>query len=294
VFATLIGGLPRPPLAESATTTELVAAAITAQERAGLEPLVDGGQWGSDDVGTVVERWRATAQLTDGVVKAVVAGPFSTGADPARTNAVLLELETAGCLLVEVHEPRAVEIGANPEERRAFVAAQRRLLEAVTMHASLAIAGGSADGAGVDTLLAAPYASLALDLVRGPDNWRLAASAPRASGIVCGALTADPTGDESIEILLYALNYAASTGGRGPDRVGIASAGSYAALPWAVAERRMQRLGEAVRVAEASPEERAAAVDPRAVNARSAALGRSDVRRMPTPTRDEDTTAAPD
>ena len=33
--------------------------------------------------------------------------------------------------------------------------------------------GGNADGAGVETLLAAPYASLAVDLIDGPDNWRL-------------------------------------------------------------------------------------------------------------------------
>jgi hypothetical protein len=95
---------------------------------------------------------------------------------------------------------------------------------------------------------------------------------------VCGAMTAGATGDESVEILLYALNYAASTGGRGPDRVGIATAGGLEGVSWDVAERRMRRLGEAVRLAGAPPDERVAAVDPRAVNARSAALGRSDVR----------------
>jgi methionine synthase II (cobalamin-independent) len=291
VFATLVGGLPRPPLPESATTAELVAAAVAAQEDAGLDPLVDGGQWGSDDISTIVERWRATTQLTDRVVKAVVVGPFSSEADPAAINAVMRDLEMAGCRLVEVHEPRAIEIGADPDARRAFVAAQRRLLDGLTMHASLAIVGGNADTAGVDTLLAAPYASLTLDLIRGPDNWRLATAAPRATGIVCGALTADPSGDESVEILLYALNYAASTGGRGPDRVGLATAGSLAALPWEVAERRMRRLGEAVRVAGASPDERAAALDPRAVSIRSAALGRfENPRATPAPSRD-DTTA---
>jgi hypothetical protein len=96
---------------------------------------------------------------------------------------------------------------------------------------------------------------------------------------VCGALTADAGGDEAVEILLYALNYAASTAGRGPDRVGVATAGSLADVPWEVAERRMRRLGEAVRLAVAGPDERAAALDPRAISIRSAALGRAGVRR---------------
>ena len=295
MFATLLGGLPRPPIPESGTE-ELVAAALAAQEAAGLEPLVDGGLWGSDDAQTAAERWRATIALTDLVVKAVVEGPWSAtvravpDADPSlfelelaaaagAANAALRELVAAGCPLVEVHEPAATSIGADLAARARFVDAQQRLLDGVhETHASLAITGGSADEAGVETFLAAPYASLALDLVRGPDNWRLAAAAPRATGIVCGAMTADATGDESVEILLYALNYAASTGGRGPDRVGIATAGTLEGVSWDVAERRMRRLGEAVRLAGAPPDERVAAVDPRAVNARSAALGRSDVR----------------
>ena len=291
MFATLLGGLPRPPLPDDAQSGDLVAAAIGAQDAAGLEPLVDGGLWGNDELGTVVERWHATAALTDRAVKAVVLGPWSaTGARDAlehdlataadATNAVLRQLAAAGCPLVEVHEPAVTSLGPDPLTRRRFVETQLRVLDGVDgLHVSLAITGGSAEEAGIDALLGAPYSSLALDLVRGPDNWRIAAAAPRQIGIVCGALTADAGGDEAVEILLYALNYAASTAGRGPDRVGVATAGSLAGLPWEVAERRMRRLGEALRLAVASPDERAAAVDPRAISIRSAALGRTGVRR---------------
>ena len=282
MFATLLGGLPRPPIQAAAPATELVAAAIAAQSDAGLEPVVDGGLWGTEAIDTVVERWRATADLTDRAVKAVVVGPFSSGSDAGSLNTVLHELAAAGCPLVEVHEPAAANLGDDASARQRFVKAHRRLLDgigALGMHVSLAITGGSAHGAGVETLLAAPYSSVALDLVRGPDNWRLAAAAPRAIGVVCGAMTADEQGDEAVEILIYALNYAASTGGRGPARVGIATAGSLAGVAWDVAQRRMQRLGEAVRLAQASPDERAAALDPRAISIRSAALGRTGVRR---------------
>jgi methionine synthase II (cobalamin-independent) len=297
MFARLLGGLPRPPLPDDALSGDLVGAAIGVQEAAGLEPLVDGGLWGSEELGTVVERWHATAALTDRAVKAVVLGPWS--ATPAAAagldadalehdlamaadarNAVLRELAAAGCPLVEVHEPGLTSLGLDPQTRRRFVEAQRRVLDGLDgLHASLAITGGSAEDAGIGTLLGAPYSSLALDLVRGPDNWRIAAATPRPIGIVCGALTADADGDEAVEILLYALNYAASTAGRGPDRVGVATAGSLADVPWEVAERRMHRLGEAVRLAVASPDERAAVLDPRAISIRSAALGRAGVRR---------------
>ena len=297
MFATLLGGLPRPPLPDDAPSADLVAAAIRAQEAAGLELLIDGGLWGNDERGTVVERWHATAALTDRTVKAAVLGPWSaTGAtDPDvetdalghdlamaadATNAVLRELASLGCPLVEVHEPAVTSLEPDPQIRQRFVETQRRVLDGLNgLHVSLAITGGSAEEAGIDTLLAAPYSSLALDVIRGPDNWRIAAAAPRSVGIICGAMTSDAGGDEAVEILLYALNYAASTAGRGPDRVGVATAGSLAGVPWHVAERRMRRLGEAVRLAAGSPEELADVIDPRAISIRGAALGREGVRR---------------
>jgi len=296
MFATLLGGLPRPPLPDGATAGDLVAAAIRAQEAAGLELLIDGGLWGNDDRGTVVERWLATAALTDRTVKAAILGPWSaTGAmdgdvetdalehDLAMaaeaTNGVLRELAGLGCPLVEVHEPGVTSLEPDPLVRNRFVETQRRALDGLDgLHVSLAITGGSAEEAGIDTLLGAPYSSLALDVIRGPDNWRIAAAAPRSVGIVCGAMTSEADGDEAVEILLYALNYAASTAGRGPDRVGVATAGSLAGVPWDVAERRMRRLGEAVRLAAGSPEELADVIDPRAISIRGAALGRAGLR----------------
>ncbi len=268
MFATLLGNLPRPPLPAGADPIELVRAALDAQAAAGLELLTDGGLWG--DAGSPVERWTATAALTDLPVKAVIAGPYTTvmrqqassGGRPSgltgldrelaasadAVNETIRGLAAAGCPLVDVHEPAAATIGTDDDARRRFADTQRRVLHGVTaIHATLAIVGGNADAAGIATVLAAPYASLALDLIDGPDNWRLAAAAPGSTGLVCGALSTEPTADESVEVLVWALGYAASTGGRGPDRVGLASAGSLADLSWSVAQRRMAVLGEAVR-----------------------------------------------
>ena len=310
MFATLLGPLPRPPLAASAVPEEILVAIMRAQEEAGLEPLIDSG-FGIGD--SPAERWRATAALTDRPVKGALLGPFSAGraaavgrtdadrpdadragrlaapdagawADAALAvvetlHADLLALASAGCAYVEIHEPAAIEIGTDQDRRALFRDLHRRLLDGVGgTHLSLAITGGNADAAGVETLLAAPYASLAIDLIAGPDNWRLAVATPGDRGIVAGAMSSLAGSDDGPEVLVWAAGYAASTGRRGPGRVGLASASSLAHLPWDVALRKLERLGEAARLADLPPAERRRRLDPRAVDIRSAALGRYEPR----------------
>jgi methionine synthase II (cobalamin-independent) len=279
VFATLLGPLPRPSLPVDAPPTVVLEAVVRAQEGAGLEPLFDGGF----GIGaTLVERWRATAALSDRPVKAVMTGPYSGLTRPDELasaakagNANLRALAAAGCPYIEIHEPVATDIGADAARRTRFREAHLRLLDGVVgPHLSLVITGGSADAAGIETFLAAPYASLAVDLIDGPDNWRLVAAAPGSLGIVCGALSTSRHADDRVEILLWAADYAASTGGRGPLRVGLGSAGSMAHLPWDVAVRKLKVLGAATRLADMPTDERRLRLDPRAVDIRSAAIGR--------------------
>lgn len=291
MFATLLGALPRPPLGDDASPAELVEAALRAQESAGLEPLTDGGvgEWDRP-----ADAWLLAAGLTDRVVKQAVIGPYThgwsdDGVSVARTSATLARAEAlntelrslveAGCPFIEIHEPAATSIGTSDLERDLFREAHLRLLDGLTgVHCSLALTGGNADAAGIDTLLAAPYASLAVDLIAGPDNWRLVVAVPGDLGIVCGAMSTVAGSDDGPELLLWAAAYAASTSGRGPDRVGLATASSLAGLTWAEATRKMDRLGEAVRLAEVPAEDRAAGLDPRAIDIRSAALGRQALR----------------
>lgn len=275
MFATLLGGLPRPPLPDGDAPEALLDAILELQNEHGLEPLIDGGfALASDDP---VAAWRGTAARTERLVKAVVTGPYSArpGTDAADIRTTLLALAEAGCRWIEVHEPAATAIGASEAERARFADAHRALTDGLgEVHLSLAITGGSAAAAGIETILAGAYASLAVDLVGGPDNWDLVAVVPGDRGIVCGAMgTGDPV-EEGPEVLLWAAGYAASTGGRGPARVGLATAGSLAHQPWEVAARRVRRLGEASRLATAPRDERLRAIDPRAIDARSAALGR--------------------
>ena len=282
MFATLLGPLPRPPLAPGASDLELVEAAVLAQEAAGLEPLTDGVL---ENGRSPLDRWLAMAGLTARAAKQDLVGPLTMarGGDERAVlaaaealNADLRALAAAGCPLIEVHEPAAIEIGSDEAGRRLFREAHRRLLDGVDgPHVSLAIIGGNADATGIDTLLSAPYASLAVDLIAGPDNWRLVVATPGDRGIVCGALSPEPDSDDAPEVLLWAAAYAASTAGRGPARVGLATAGSLAGLSWEVAVTKMRRLGGAARLADLPPDELRRSIDPRAVDIRSAALGRA-------------------
>ena len=127
--------------------------------------------------------------------------------------------------------------------------------------------------AAIDAVLEAPYASLAVDLIAGPDNWYLVRRAPRERGVIAGVLSAGNV-DEAKEVMHWGAHYAASSGGRGRDRVGIGSAGSWANLTWEAALRKLNKLGEAARLAQMPPgEELAQSLDPRAVSSRRAAVG---------------------
>ena len=164
-----------------------------------------------------------------------------------------------------------------PRFGRELASALRRATDAVAgrVHLSLVLTGGNVDGLGAATLFDLPFASYAFDLIAGPENWRLIAEAPGDRGIVCGALDPADTADDRPEPLVWAAHYAASTRGRGLERVGLANASSLASLPRDRAIRKLAALAEAARLASiADPHELAASIDPRAVDARSAALGR--------------------
>lgn len=277
MFATLLGPLPRPPLPDGAAPEALLDAVLALQVEHGLEPLTAAG-FGPAPQDPVATWLAASARHPDRLVKAVVDGPLSATVDEADVSAAirvqLVALAEAGCRWIEIREPAAIS-ASDDAGRARFADAHRDLTAGLDgVHLSLAIVGGSADVLGIGAALAGAYSSLAVDLIAGPDNWRLIAAAPTAVGVIAGAMSTRAGSDDGPELLLWAVGYAASTAGRGPDRVGLATAGSLAHLPWDVAARKVARLGAAARLAEASPDEVRAAVDPRALDSRSAALGR--------------------
>lgn len=298
MFATLLGGLPAIARSAGEEVNDPVSIALEAQAQAGLDPLTGGRPPVAVDLSrdaiaeaqATASAWRSVADRSDRSVKQALIGPFTvarTGPDAAsaeaiadRVRTVVDALAAAGCPLVEIHEPEAVRIGDDERARRAFRAAHVHVATDAPTHLTLALLGGSVDRAGSGTFLDPPYASYALDLVDGPDNWRVVADIPGDRGVVCGAVSLDAGSDDVPELLVWAAHYAASMAGRGLDRVGLGTAGGLDSLSWVDAVRKLERLGEAARIA-ALPRTGglAAALDPRAVSLRGRALGRHVPRR---------------
>ena len=281
---------------------ELVAEVVGVQTAAGLDLVTDGqvrwpdlgaavlGALANEDTGSdglLARTWHATAALSDRVTAQAIPGPYSLGrrvhdglgaarrtefshelAD--RLAGELRVLASAGCPLVLVEEPAAIGIGneadeeADAAERALFVSTQARLLAAAPgLHVMLVIAGGSAWPAGAPTILDAPYQSYLFDLIDGPDNWHLARAVPGDRGVVCGALRPESVADQAPE-LVWAARYAASSSGRGLDRVGLANGTPLIGEEPASVRRAVDALVRANRLAALPPEEAVAeGLDPR-------------------------------
>ena len=309
MFATLLGALPRPTADvddPDPGIDALVAAAVRAQEAAGLEPVTDGRLGdpaferlgvllaepggGAKAAAMVLEAWRRTSAVATGAAKQALPGPYSLGIraggderDRARRTIAAAEalaelvtaLTEAGCPLVEIEEwlphraSDAIEIDRVTDAHRRLTMASH----GSAIHRSLSITGGSVPADAIGPILELPYASLAVDLIAGPDNWYVVRRASPEQGVLAGVLSGGAV-DEGREVMLWAANYASSGSGRERDRVGIGSAGSWARLTWEVAVRKLGRLGDAARLATLPPgEELVRELDPRAVSKRRAAMG---------------------
>jgi methionine synthase II (cobalamin-independent) len=247
-----------------------------------------------------VDAWAATRDAAGGLpVKQVLVSPYTLGrrfaTDPATRSdltlafadelaAELADLAALGCPFIQVDENAAVSIGADEAERALFRAAHARLLAGVVSlahrpHLSLAVIGGNADAAGPETIFDPGYDSHLFDLIEGPDNWRLIRRAPLERGMILGVVDARTPAIDEAAIVVWAIGYAAS-GGRGETRIGIAPSGSLAGLSPADARSKIELLGHVVGLLEGRAEEPiAASLDPRSIDARSAALGRWQPRR---------------
>jgi len=283
VFATLLGALPRPTGdgISSDDVDRLIEAAVRAQEDAGLEPITDGRLRGEafarlPTPSDAVRAWEATQAMSERAVKQALPGPFSYGdgaSDVESLAEVARALAEAGCPLIEIEETAADRL-SDPAERARFGELHRRVLGAVPgTHLSLSIVGPAPDESAWQTVLGLPYASLAVDLIAGPESWNLVTRWPGERGVIAGVESARKV-DEPKELLLWGAQYAASTQARGMDRVGLGSSGSWADLTWAVAVRKLRVLGDSARLAMMPPgRDLAHSLDPKAITSRHAALG---------------------
>ncbi len=216
-------------------------------------------------------------------LKACLVGPLTVagGGDDAgladavrQAGAALRALLAAGAALVQVDEPCTAEPEAATDAGRARAArAWGALLDGVTGHVSLALPGGGASAVGWEAMAAAPFGSHLVDLVTGPDDWRPLARLPGERGAILGVADLRRTTPDDPEVIVWAARYAASMHGRGLARVAVAPAAGLERLSRDVARARLAALADAARLAALPPAELVRRIDPRAIDARSAALG---------------------
>jgi 5-methyltetrahydropteroyltriglutamate--homocysteine methyltransferase len=192
-------------------------------------------------------------------------------------NEELHALHAAGTPVIQLDENALTLIGPDDDaERRLAAEALRRVVQGLhDAHLCLAVTMGDAVGVGPGVLFDLPFRSYLFDLIAGPDNWELIAGAPHERGIVCGVADARNTRPDDEPVMIWAAHYAASTSARGLDRVALSPSTGLEYLPRDRARAKVEALAAAARKATITdPEELARVIDPRAVDKRSAALGR--------------------
>ena len=183
---------------------------------------------------------------------------FATLLDPAAFSS---EPESNAAIhFVECPELTAAEPTSRDHlaERMAALAGVHRVLLPV---------GGNLVGMTRDEWLQIPAESLVINPIRDPESWRAAATWPGDRGLILALVPAPGDEDpEPVEILLWAVRYAASLGGRGLDRVGVAGMLPIAkgAPDPAEAEKRIALLERLVELSAANEETLRAELDPRA------------------------------
>ena len=142
-----------------------------------------------------------------------------------------------------------------------------RMAALAGVHRALLPVGGNLVGMTRDEWLQIPAESLVINPIRDPESWRAAATWPGDRGLILALVPAPGDEDpEPVEILLWAVRYAASLGGRGLDRVAVAGMLpiTKTAPDPAEAEKRIALLERLVELSAANEETLRAELDPRA------------------------------
>ena len=158
-----------------------------------------------------------------------------------------------------------------PELTAADHALRENLAERLTaiagVHRALLPVGGNLVSMSREEWLQIPAESLVINPIRDPESWRAAATWPGDRGLILALVPAPGDEDpEPVEILLWAVRYAASLGGRGLDRVGVAGMLpiTKGAPDPAEAEKRIALLERLVELSAANEETLRAELDSRA------------------------------
>jgi methionine synthase II (cobalamin-independent) len=235
-----------------------------------------------------LDAWRWADQASDLMVKQVLIGPYTMArlAEPGGAarevlalglaealNLELHALAAAGCPMIQIDEGALTTIGDDAAEWQLYRETQRRLTAGLEgRHLSLGLYRGAVDPAGHPAILGGPYRSYLVDGLGGPDAWRFVFAVPGEIGVVIGALDAASTALDETEVMVWAMAWAGPAE-RGPERIGVASNGSLRGVGRFAARRKIELMGEAVRIASMGPlQEVAEALDPMPLESKMAPL----------------------
>lgn len=235
-----------------------------------------------------VDDWSWADQATDLPVKQTLVGPYTIArlAEPGGAsrgtlalglaeamNGELRALSAAGCPIIEIDEGALTSLGDDAAEWELYVETQRRLTVGLEdHHLSLGLYHGAVDPAGHARILDGPYRSYLVDVLAGPGAWRFVFAVPPERGVIVGALDATSSARDDPELMVWAMAWAAH-GGRTSERIGVAANGSLRSLGRHEARRKIEEMGEAVRIASMGPlQEVAEALDPAPLESRMTAL----------------------
>lgn len=164
-----------------------------------------------------------------------------------------------------IHFVECPELTAADPTSREHLA--ERLTALAGVHRALLPVGGNLVGMSREEWMHIPAESLVVNPIRDPESWRAAATWPGDRGLILALIPAP--GDEAVEpveILLWAVRYAASLGGRGLDRVAVAGMLpiTKGAPDPVEAEKRIALLERLVQLSSANEETLRAELDSRA------------------------------
>ena len=183
-----------------------------AAERADRRTLVAelGGPYLSTSVEELEEA--RTAGLTTGLVLSAREGSVAAH-DLANARALAPDICAVMLPSLTADSDRATRLAQLSQSLDALDASHRLLLAVES----------PLPGLRADEWRQLSFESLAIDPIRDPQSWRAAATLPGTCGLILGLVPPPGEGEpEPVEVLLWAAQYAASLGGRGAARVGVA------------------------------------------------------------------------
>jgi hypothetical protein len=185
-------------------------------------------------------------------------------------GAPVVQLTEPGIGSIEGRDGPAIELLSGVLERLASAVAG-------TGHLSLALAGGGQTAVPTDRLVVG-FASYLFDLIASPDDWRVCAMLPGESGLIAGVVDPRPARPGIIEVGVWGARYAASMAGRGSSGTGICPGSGLERLDRHAARAVLALASDVARKADLPDQELVHELDPLAIDARSAALGRGALR----------------